>query len=185
MEETEKPLLVDEMTEEKPVLAVKEEQEKGDDDKLTLTPTEGKPAISPKEISEPETKIQKETIVEETTETGRLDYGFQLLEKSPYSVKNPFPGEKELPKQLVYRIQIAAFGKPIQYNFFKGLAPITSEKIINTNITRYFVGLFRTYKAAQSVLNDVRNQGFSDAYIVAYFEGKKVSLNRAKNLENY
>ena len=94
------------------------------------------------------------------------------------------PEEKELSGKLVYKIQISAFSKPVQPDYFKGLPSITTEKISNSNITRYFTGLFKTHKAAQSALGNVRNRGFPDAYIVAYFEGKKVSLNRAKNLEN-
>jgi len=64
-------------------------------------------------------------------------------------------------------------------DYFKGLPSITTEKISNSNISRYFTGLFKTHEAAQSALGNVRNRG-----IVVYFEGKKVSLNRAKNLEN-
>ena len=122
-EEKEKPLLVNKIIEEQPVLTVKEEQEKGDE-------------------------------------------------------------EKGLSGKLVYKIQISAFSKPVQPNYFKGLPSITTEKVSNSNITRYFTGLFKTHGAAQSELGNVRNRGFSDAYIVAYYEGKKVSLNRAKNLEN-
>jgi len=122
-EEKEKPLLVDEIIEEQPVLAVKEEQKKRGED-------------------------------------------------------------KELPGKLVYKIQVAAFSKPVQPDYFKGLASITSEKISNSNIIRYFAGLFDTYEAAQSELNNVRNRGFPDAYIVVYYEGRKISLNRAKTLEN-
>ena len=184
-EEKKKPLLVEEITEEKPVLTVKEEQKKIVEDKRTLTVTEEKPEMPGKEMTKPETGIQEDAIEEKTTETRGLNYGFQILRKSPYSAVNPFPEDKDLPRQLVYRIQVAAFSKPVQYDYFKGLMPITTEKVINTNITRYFAGLFETWEAAQSALNDVRNQGFSDAYIVAYFEGRKVSLNRAKNLENY
>ena len=122
-EEKEKPLLVDEIIEEQPVLAVKEEQKKRGED-------------------------------------------------------------MELPGKLVYKIQVAAFSKPVQPDYFKGLASITSEKISNSNIIRYFAGLFDTYEAAQSELNNVRNRGFPDAYIVVYYEGRKISLNRAKTLEN-
>jgi len=123
-EEKKKPLLVDEIIEEQPVLAVKEEQTRRGEDK------------------------------------------------------------KVLPGKLVYKIQVAAFSKPVPPDYFKGLASITTEKISNSNITRYFTGLFKTYEAAQSALNDVRNRGFPDAYVVAYFEGRKISLNRAKSLEN-
>ncbi|MCK4699332.1 MAG: hypothetical protein KAT38_03320, partial [Bacteroidales bacterium] len=184
-EEKKKPLLVDEITEEKPVLTVKEEQKKIVEDKRTLTVIEEKPEMPGKEMTKPETGIQEDAIEEKTTETRGLNYGFQILQKSPYSAVNPFPEDKDLPRGLVYRIQVAAFSKPVQHDYFKGLVPITTEKVINTNITRYFAGLFKTWEAARSALNDVRNQGFSDAYIVAYFEGRKVSLNRAKNLENY
>ncbi len=156
---------------EKPVLIAK-------DTMIAVPEEKEKPVSIAKDIviAVPEEK-EKPPLVDEITE-----------EKPVFIVKEEQKKrseDKELPGKLVYKIQVAAFSKPVQPNYFKGLASITTEKVINTNITRYFTGLFETCEAAQSALNGVRNQGFSDAYIVAYFEGRKVSLNRAKNLENY
>lgn len=167
---------VEKITVEPPVLAVKEEQEEI---------TEENPDVPVEEIIEPETSVKEDAVIERTSKTGTLTYGFQISRKSLYSAANPFPGEKEFPGQLVYRIQIAAFKSRIPYDFFKGMAPITTEKVSNSDITRYFAGLFKTYEAAQNALKRVRNEGFSDAYIVVYYDGKKISLNRAKTLENY
>ncbi|MCH7657434.1 MAG: hypothetical protein IIB05_03810 [Bacteroidetes bacterium] len=175
-EEKEKLPELEKITEEPPVLAVKEEQEE-----ITEEDTE----VPVEEIIEPETSVKEDALIEKTSKTATLIYGFQILRKSPYSAANPFPGEKEFPGRLVYRIQIAAYKSQISYDFFKGMAPITTEKISNSDITRYFAGLFKTYEAAQNALKEVRNEGFSDAYIVVYFDGRKISLNRAKTLEKF
>ncbi|MBE9512029.1 MAG: hypothetical protein IMY71_14265 [Bacteroidetes bacterium] len=171
------------------VLAL-QNQEKAFDIYAGKTPvkTKQKLASIPK-VSEESVTIAKDTVIAVPEEMEKPLSVDEIIDEQPVlAVKEEQKkkgGDKELPGKLVYKIQIAAFSKPVQPNYFKGLVPITTEKVINTNITRYFAGLFKTYEIAQSALNDVRNRGFSDAYIVAYFEGSRVSLNRAKNLEKY
>ena len=136
-------------------------------------------------IAVPEEKEKPVSIVKDTAPPLLVN---EVIEEQPVlSIKEEQEktvDDKEFSGKLVYKIQISAFSKPVQPDYFKGLPSITTEKISNSNITRYFTGLFKTHEAAQSALGNVRSRGFPDAYIVVYFEGKKVSLNRAKNLEN-
>jgi len=136
-------------------------------------------------IAVPEEKEKPVSIVKDTAPPLLVN---EVIEEQPVlSIKEEQEktvDDKEFSGKLVYKIQIAAFSKPVQPDYFKGLPSITTEKISNSNISRYFTGLFKTHEAAQSALGNVRNRGFPDAYIVVYFEGKKVSLNRAKNLGN-
>ncbi len=142
----------------------------------------------PQEKEKP-VSIVKDTVIVVPEEKEKPALVKKIIEEQPVLAVKEEQKErsedKELPGKLIYKIQVAALSKPVQPDFFKGLASITSEKISNSNITRYFSGLFKTHKAAQSALYKVRNQGFPDAYVVAYFEGRKISLNRAKSLESY
>ncbi len=149
-----------------------------------------KTVISVPEEKEKPVSIVKDKVIAVPEEKEKPLVVDEIIEEQPVlAIKKKEPEkrdeDKELPGKLVYKIQIAAFSKPVQPDYFKGLPSITTEKISNSNITRYFTGLFKTHEAAQSALNNVRNRGFPDAYIVAYFEGRKISLNRAKSLKNF
>ncbi len=83
-------------------------------------------------------------------------------------------------KDLVFRVQIAVTSKLIDtrkspYNKFKN---INYEK--QNNLFKYMVGYFDNYQNAQKELNFIRKQGFNDAFIVVYQQGKRLSSSEAK-----
>ena len=124
----------------------------------------------------------------ETPSVGKSDagfvFGFSIFGNSQYSDANPIPINAKIPDCIVFKIQVGAFVNPIPQNTFKGLFPMTGEKLPNSQYTRYFVGMFRSVEASKLVLNEVHNIGFKDAFIVAYIDGNKVSQTQAINLIN-
>jgi hypothetical protein len=108
---------------------------------------------------------------------------FSILSKSPYSAANPIPVDEPLPDGVVYKIQLGAFSKPLPANTFKGLTPLSSEKLAN-GITKYYVGLFRRFTDGDDALRKVREYGFKDAYMVAFYNRKIINSDRAKQLES-
>ena len=84
---------------------------------------------------------------------------------------------------LYYRIQIGAFNVRYKMRDFKGLSLIFTENIPNTNLIRYMTGEFYKYASARENLPKVRSLGFSDAFIVAYYNGKRISIAEARRLE--
>jgi len=110
------------------------------------------------------------------------DFEFAILSKSPYSASNPVPIDKPLPDGVVYKIQLGAFSKPLPANTYKGLTPLSGEKLSN-GITKYYAGLFRRFADAEDALRKVHEYGFKDAYIVAFFNRVTINTNRAKQLE--
>ena len=107
---------------------------------------------------------------------------FAILSKSPYSTANPPPVNVPLPDGVAYKIQLGAFSKQLPANAFKGLTPISGEKLSN-GVTKYFAGLFRRFTDADDALRKVREYGFKDAFIVAFFNQKTISTERARQLE--
>ncbi|MFC2111509.1 SPOR domain-containing protein, partial [Bacteroidota bacterium] len=101
---------------------------------------------------------------------------------SAYNDNNPIPHNVELPSGLVYKVQIAAFRKEVSFDIFKGLAPITSEKAPNSDFTRYMAGIFSEYNPAISARDNIRQIGYRDAFVVAYFNGSRISIARARQL---
>jgi len=107
---------------------------------------------------------------------------FAILSKSPYSTTNPIPIDEPLPDGVVYKIQLGAFSRALPTNAFRGLSPVSGEKL-DSGATKYYVGLFWMYTDADDALRKVREYGFKDAFIVAFFNRKPVSSERAKQLE--
>lgn len=103
--------------------------------------------------------------------------------KSTYSEANPIPVDVESPSGLVYRVQIGAFARPIPQNLYKEFTPVSGEKIAGTNITRYMAGYFNNSSAVVDARRDIRALGYSDAFIVAYCDGKRIGFGDARRRE--
>ncbi|MBO4875265.1 MAG: hypothetical protein J5542_08170, partial [Bacteroidales bacterium] len=89
----------------------------------------------------------------------------------------------EINMGLYYRIQIVAANVKYRMPYFKGLSLIFTEMIPNTSIIRYMTGEYYKYVSAREELPKVRGLGFSDAFIVAYYNGKRISIAEARRLE--
>ncbi|MBQ4476300.1 MAG: hypothetical protein II935_08925, partial [Bacteroidales bacterium] len=90
----------------------------------------------------------------------------------------------EINMGLYYRIQIVAVSVRYRMRDFNGLSLIFTELIPNTNIVRYMTGEYYKYVSAREDLPKVRSLGFSDAFIVAYYNGKRISIAEARRLES-
>lgn len=113
---------------------------------------------------------------EEVTETI-----FRSTENAVYNEKNPIPVDQKT-SGLVYKVQVGAFRNPLPQDHFKEFAPISGEKLPN-GITRFMVGYFNQFDAAQDARNQIRPKGYPDAYVVAYCNGERISTNEAKQME--
>ncbi len=102
---------------------------------------------------------------------------------SPYSENKPIPIDAEIPTGLVFKVQVGAYRNPIPQDLFKGFAPLMGEKLDN-GITRYTAGLFRDFGNANNAKNDIRKLGYDDAFVVAFYNGKRISFQELRNVEN-
>ncbi len=108
--------------------------------------------------------------------------GFAFYPASPYSEANPIPINPPLPEGLVFKVQIGAFVAPVPLNAFKGLSPLTAEKLETSKYYRYFVGMFYSEAAAILVRDFIRPMGYKDAFVVAFYNGKRIPLYEARQL---
>jgi len=104
---------------------------------------------------------------------------FTETKASPYSAKKPIPINVPLPEGLVFKVQIGAFRNAIRQNLFKGIQPITGEKTA-AGLTRYVAGVFKDVKGAQNAQGKIKDLGFKDAFVVAFYNGKRISLSEAE-----
>ncbi len=101
-----------------------------------------------------------------------------------YSAENPIEIDPELPNGLFYRVQIAAFRKPIPQNTFADVKPVIAETSPTSAFTRYMAGLFLNYNDANIAKNQLRRKGYAGAFVVPYYNGKRISNALAKNIIN-
>jgi hypothetical protein len=150
---------------------------------LVAEPVEASSPKLPKSVAEPvearSSSLSVTTIPLSKEE--QASYPLKVFGKDPqtaHRTSNPIPMDPSLPDGLVFKVQIGAFRKPVPDNAFKGLQPVTGE---NTRIgwIRYCVGLFKTFEPANLVKADMRNSGYKDAFVVAYLNGKRISLSEA------
>ena len=85
---------------------------------------------------------------------------------------------------IVYKVQISAGSKKLAtkpYNF-NGLNEISRTK--SNSIYRYFYGKTSSYEESVMFKNKAIAKGFKSAYIVAYKNGKKISIQEALKSTN-
>ncbi|WP_290468418.1 N-acetylmuramoyl-L-alanine amidase [Lacinutrix sp. MedPE-SW] len=89
--------------------------------------------------------------------------------------------EEKIINNTVFKVQIAAGSKKLEpkpYNF-KGLNPVSREK--EDKLYKYFYGYSSDINKIQLLQKEARKKGFKSAYIVAYKDGKRISLEKALN----
>jgi len=102
----------------------------------------------------------------------------QIVSGNAYSEAKPIPVDAPIEEGLVFRVQIGAFRTRIPNNAFKGLSPLNGETTPSGYI-RYTAGNFDKIENATAVKNDLKSLGYSDAFVVAYLNGKRISLGQA------
>jgi hypothetical protein len=83
----------------------------------------------------------------------------------------------------VYRVQVGAFRKPIPQNLYSSFNPVSGE-LSPTGLTLYMAGYFNNAANAVTARKQIQQLGYSDAFVVAYCNGKKITLGEARILES-
>jgi len=135
-----------------------------------------------------ESEVDSLQIVEELEEKNALSstsshiYEFQIL--SSEQDKLSLALNEPLPSGVIYRIQIGIFKQLESGKFFKGIEPVMAESIEGKDVIRYSVGLFSQYRDAEVALVKVKEKGFTDAFVVAYYNQVRVQLKYARTNES-
>lgn len=108
--------------------------------------------------------------------TGSL---FGMTDEAIYSVEQPIPLNPIMPEGVVYKVQVGAFRNAIPQDHFGKFAPLAGEEL-NNGIIRYTAGLFVAYNTADGAKEQIRDIGYQDAFVVAFRNGKRISLAEAR-----
>lgn len=110
--------------------------------------------------------------------------GLQLLDPSPYTSEEDVPRDIVQPSGVIYRLQLGAYSNPIDPSLFQGMYPIIAETLQGGKIRKYYAGAFHLKAQAEHGKQITTKCGFPDAFIVAWYNGRKVTLARAVSVEN-
>jgi cell division protein FtsN len=95
---------------------------------------------------------------------------------------NATPGAKP-----VYKVQIGAYSKDVPVNVVNELIALAGQGIETTKndagLTVYTVGNFSKYSDAEARKTELNAKGLTDAFVVAYVNGKRVSIGEARRAE--
>lgn len=83
---------------------------------------------------------------------------------------------------LAYKIQLGYYPADVDVDDFHGLFPISGETV-RDDLLRIFAGLFFTYSDASEGMRYIRQNAIPNAFVVAFLNGKKISLSRAVEIE--
>ncbi|GEM_PF-3785245 len=83
---------------------------------------------------------------------------------------------------LLYFVQLGMYTKPITYKELANLNPIYTDNVPEKGI-RYMLGAFKTIEKAREDNQMVVNKGLKDAYVIAYYNGENITLEKAINIE--
>jgi hypothetical protein len=88
------------------------------------------------------------------------------------------PMDAGMPGGIVFKVQIGAFRKAVPTETFSDMTPVMGETVGN-GLVRYTAGLFTGFGQAANAKDLVRERGYSDAFVVAYRDGKRIPLGEA------
>jgi hypothetical protein len=86
---------------------------------------------------------------------------------------------------IVYKVQLGAFRKDVPVEIMNKYLSIADKGIANFktgDLTIYTVGNYTDIAAAENVKSEVIAKGITDAFIIAFNNGEKISLEEAKKL---
>jgi hypothetical protein len=127
--------------------------------------------------AQPSTEVNAEEFIYTFPTVVISDY-FTLTKNAAYSTAKPIPVDAPMPEGIYYKIQVGAFRTSIPQNLYDEFAPVSGESVGN-GLVRYSAGFFKTYDRADQVKMDIRRMGYSDAFVVAYKDGKRIPIYEA------
>ncbi|HNW98829.1 MAG TPA: hypothetical protein PKK00_10510 [Bacteroidales bacterium] len=113
-----------------------------------------------------------ETNVNNTTEAANYTANYNTAVAAAGGL---VPLNNELPAGVVFKVQFCAVKQHLSPDVFEGIPLVTAETT-NFGMYRYMSGLFTIYNTARTACTEIKNDGYPDAFIVAYINGKRVSV---------
>jgi N-acetylmuramoyl-L-alanine amidase len=108
----------------------------------------------------------------------------EIINETVTTVKTETPSEKTEPKSestgVIFKVQIAAANKKLDLipANFKGLSNV-QVSTDNGQLYKYTYGETSDYATAKKNLEEAKAKGYSSAYLIAFKDGKKITVQEA------
>ena len=106
--------------------------------------------------------------------------------KEPIAVKEdkekiPAPKKEITIEKVVFKVQIGTYLKPmLNDNLFKD---INAEQQVINGTFKYYVGNETDKSSVDKLKNQLKENGFKGAFVVAFYKGKRISIKEALDLK--
>lgn len=102
----------------------------------------------------------------------------KIVEKNT-DTKTTSPTSDELNNKIIFRVQIQTSSTKIPLTA-KGFSELTVYEYFQDGLYKYTVGEFiNDFKDANAYKNEIREKGFRNAFIVAFYNGERIGLDEA------
>ena len=130
-----------------------------------------------------EGKQSVETITEEPAIIVEQEKKKEVVTAPKEKNKKKKPKNKEVEKGVIFKVQLATSSKKLDLlpQNFKGIKGV--ELYEAGGLYRYVVGKETKITEANKLQLRIRNIGYKDAFIVAFSDGKRVSISQALNMQ--
>lgn len=105
----------------------------------------------------------------------------QLQPQPTYSAKGHLGQLVNQTRELFYTVQIGVYKNPVSHEALKYLTPLYEDH--SYGFIRYLVGKFNDRKKAETEKNKIVAMGITDAFVSAYYNGQKITLAEAAQIE--
>ncbi len=82
---------------------------------------------------------------------------------------------------LFYTVQVGVYNRPVEKERLLSLEPLYTLRLENGQI-RYSAGMYGDLSEARQSETAIRAKGISDAFVTAYYQGKRISIDKARML---
>jgi len=100
---------------------------------------------------------------------------YNLEGRYMYSKSNPKPVPLKNKPGIVFKVQVGLFKTMLPLSRYGKYSPISYDTFKNNPYKRFYLGEYRSYRAAEYVLNKIKRKGLSDPFIIAFEDGIKKS----------
>jgi len=87
----------------------------------------------------------------------------------------------EITQGLFYTVQVGVYSKPVNLDQLFNLTELNSE-LTTSGYIRYTSGRYADVQSAKGRKNLVVEKGVTDAFITAYYNGKRISIDKARQI---